>query len=175
MASIFTPHLRVSRVEQLDFELLGRLQLEALLLDVDCTLKEYRSLTVPGQIVEWVDSLRERKIGMCLVSNGRGRRIGAVAEQLGLPLVSTALKPFPRGCRRALAEQNFDPRHTAMVGDQVLADVVAGRSAGLFTILVDPIHPEQEPWFTRAKRPLERYLVRGVEREKPRLVQDGAD
>ena len=167
MASIFTPHLRISRVEQLDFDLLGRLDLDALLLDVDCTLKEYRSLTVPERIVEWVKSLRERKIGMCLVSNGRGSRISTVAEQLGLPLVSTALKPFPRGCRRALAEHGFDPRHTAMVGDQAFADVVAGRWAGLFTILVDPIHPEQEPWFTRAKRPLERFLVRRVEYAEP--------
>ena len=44
---------------------------------------------------------------------------------------------------------------TAMVGDQVFADVMAGRLAGVFTILVRPIHPEDEPWFTRWKRPWE--------------------
>ncbi len=46
-----------------------------------------------------------------------------------------------------------------MVGDQLFADVVSGRLAGLACILVRPIHPEQEPWFTRMKRPLERFLL----------------
>ena len=47
-----------------------------------------------------------------------------------------------------------------MVGDQVFADILAGRLAGLKTILVDPIHPEEEPWFTRLKRPPERWVLR---------------
>ena len=39
-----------------------------------------------------------------------------------------------------------------MVGDQLFADILAGRLAGLTTFLVEPIHPEEEPWFTRLKR-----------------------
>jgi predicted HAD superfamily phosphohydrolase YqeG len=46
-----------------------------------------------------------------------------------------------------------------MVGDQVFADVVAGRLAGLRTILVRPTSPD-EPWFTQLKRPFERQLLR---------------
>ena len=40
----------------------------------------------------------------------------------------------------------------AIVGDQIFADVMAGRLSGIRAILVDPIHPEEEPWFTRLKR-----------------------
>jgi predicted HAD superfamily phosphohydrolase YqeG len=47
-----------------------------------------------------------------------------------------------------------------VVGDQLFADVMAARLAGLASILVRPIHPEEEPWFTRLKRPLERVLLR---------------
>ncbi|NLF07363.1 MAG: hypothetical protein GX594_05210, partial [Pirellulaceae bacterium] len=31
------------------------------------------------------------------------------------------------------------------------------------TILVEPIHPEEEPWFTRAKRLPERVLLARIE------------
>ena len=47
-----------------------------------------------------------------------------------------------------------------MVGDQIFADVMAGRLAGIRSILVDPIHPEEEPWFTRLKRLPERFVLR---------------
>ncbi len=166
MLRIFRPDLRLARVEQLDVELLRRLGIDALLLDVDCTLKQYRSQTLSDEVVAWIDALRNQGIGLCLVSNGRGTRVQRVAEQLGLPFVAAALKPLPQGCRAAVAQMGFDPQRTAMVGDQVFADVIAGRLSGLFTVLIDPIHPEQEPWYTRLKRPLERLLVRRVAREQ---------
>ncbi|MBN1590464.1 MAG: YqeG family HAD IIIA-type phosphatase [Pirellulales bacterium] len=158
----FKPDLRLACVEQLDIGLLRHLEIDALLLDVDCTLTQYGSETVPEAIVAWVDSLRGEGVGLCLVSNGRGPRIETVAGRLGVPFVAPALKPLPRGCRAALVQTGFDRRRTAMVGDQVFADVMAGRLAGLFTVLVDPIHPELEPWYTRLKRPLEKLLVRRV-------------
>ncbi|MBN2216890.1 MAG: YqeG family HAD IIIA-type phosphatase [Pirellulales bacterium] len=162
MPSIFRPDLRLHRVEQIDVALLRRLHIDALLLDVDCTLKPYRSQALAQSVVDWIGQLRREGIGLCLVSNGRGTRVRPIAERLDLPLVAAALKPLPHGCRAAIARMEFDPRRTAMVGDQLFTDVMAGRLAGIFTILVDPIRPEQEPWYTRLKRPVERFLVRGV-------------
>ena len=77
--------------------------------------------------------------------------------------MARALKPFPFRLRRAVRRMGFLPEQTAMVGDQLFADVMAGRLAGLRTILVSPIHPEDEPWFTRLKRPAERLLLRRME------------
>jgi len=50
------------------------------------------------------------------------------------------------------------------VGDQLFADVMAGRLTGLSSLLVRAIHPEEEPWFTRWKRPPERVLLRWMEK-----------
>ncbi len=61
-----------------------------------------------------------------------------------------------------------DRRRTAIVGDQLFADIMAGRLAGLTCILVRPIHPEQERWFTRIKRPLERILLARMEKAEKR-------
>ncbi|MBN2023162.1 MAG: YqeG family HAD IIIA-type phosphatase [Pirellulales bacterium] len=154
------PDLRVASVLELSPERLAEFGLTALLLDVDCTLKAYRSPSISDEVAAWLARLRQAGIALCLVSNGRGPRIRRLAKSLDLPHVAQSLKPLPRGCRRAIRKLALDPTHTAMVGDQLFADVVAGRLAGLFTILVEPIHPEQEPWFTRLKRPLERRLLK---------------
>jgi HAD superfamily phosphatase (TIGR01668 family) len=160
MLRLLTPHLRIESVLDLDLDRLGELGLEALLLDVDCTLKSYRSETVSDEVKAWLDELRGAGVGLCLVSNGLGRRVGRLAEELDLPFIAKSGKPLPFGCRAAIRKQGFDRRRTAMVGDQLFADVMAGRLAGLMSILVRPIRPEEEPWFTRLKRPLERLLLR---------------
>jgi len=154
------PHFRVKHVLELTLERLGELQLDALLLDVDCTLKRYRDREVSPEVLAWLDELRSAGIGLCLVSNGLGQRIGQLAEKLDLPFVAKAMKPLPFRLRAAVRKMDFPPTRTAMVGDQLFADVMAGRLAGLTAILVRPLHPEEEPWFTRLKRPAERLLLR---------------
>lgn len=160
MLRFLEPHLRVESVLDLDLDRLRRLGLDALLLDVDCTLKSYRSETLSDEVQAWLDELRGAGVGLCLVSNGLGKRVGRLAEELDLPFIAKAGKPLPFGCRAAIRKLGFDRRRTAMVGDQLFADVLAGRLAGLTSILVRPIRPQEEPWFTRLKRPAERFLLR---------------
>ena len=154
-----TPDYRVAKVEALSPELLRQWGIRALLLDADCTLKPYRAADVTPEVAAWLGAMRAAGIGLCLVSNGYGRRIGEFAARVGLPFVAKAMKPLPVGCRAALRTMAFPVAGTALVGDQVFADVLAGRLAGLKTILVEPIHPEEEPWYTRLKRPAERWVL----------------
>jgi hypothetical protein len=160
MFGFLTPHYRVASVLELTPERLGELGLASLLLDADCTLKRYGSEQCEPGVAEWLDALRQAGFGLCLVSNGFGERIGRFAQLCGLPFVAKALKPLPMGCRRAMRKMGFRRKTTAMVGDQLFADILAGRLAGLTTVLVEPIHPEEEPWFTRLKRGPERWLLR---------------
>lgn len=160
MFHFLTPHHRVASVLELTPQRLRDLGLESLLLDADCTLKRYRSAECAPGVAEWLESMRQAGIGLCLVSNGLGERIGRFAAAAGVPFVAKAMKPLPSGCRRAMRTMGFRRESTAMVGDQIFADIMAGRLAGLTTILVDPVHPEEEPWFTRLKRRPERWILR---------------
>jgi hypothetical protein len=159
MFHLLTPHLRVESVLELTVDRLQGLGINGLLLDVDCTLKRYRETDVRPEVAQWLAALKAGGIGCCIVSNGRSNRIRHFADNLGLPFVAKALKPLPLGVRTAMAKMGFQPDHTAMVGDQVFADVLASRWAGIKSILVRPLHPEEEPWFTRIKRSPERLWL----------------
>ena len=153
------PNLIVDSVQEITPELLQKHGLHSLLLDVDCTLKRYRATEIPPESMQWIKSLQNAGIGFCILSNGREHRIRPIAEQAGISFVAPAMKPFPFGCRAAIKTMGFDPKSTAMVGDQVFADILAGKFAEIFTILVTPIHPEEERWYTRIKRPLEKWVL----------------
>lgn len=161
MFSLIIPHLQLSSVQKLDTVLLRHFDLKGLLLDVDCTLKDHGATEFPAPVRSWVKWLQAEGFRLCLLSNGKPRRIGELARQLDLPFVAQAFKPLPRGCLRAMRMLELAPQQTAMVGDQLFADVLAGRLAGLFTILVRPTSPK-EPWFTRLKRPVERRVLRWI-------------
>jgi HAD superfamily phosphatase (TIGR01668 family) len=133
-----------------------------LLLDVDCTLKRYRQTEVLPEIRDWLAEMQSGGIRCCLVSNGRERRIQAFAAQLELPYIAKALKPFPHGVKNAMRQLAAVPSQTAIVGDQLFADIIAGRLAGIQTILVEPNHPEEEPWYTRLKRKPEAVVLKLV-------------
>ena len=162
MLRFLTPTYRVSQVEELTLERLQGWGLCSLLLDVDCTLKRYRFDQASPEVLRWIELLRSSGIRMCLVSNGMGGRIRRFAESVDLPYVAKALKPLPWGVRRAMQTMQFSPSETAMVGDQLFADVLAGRLAGIRTIHVKPIHPEEEPFLTRLKRGPERFFLKRI-------------
>jgi len=159
MYSLFTPDYRLANVCELTPERLHAWGLRALLLDVDCTLTRYRQRNVTPEVAAWIAELHAAGVGLCLVSNGLGPRIHSFARSLDLPCVARALKPLPRGVHAAMRKLGVAPNQTAMVGDQLFADVIAGRLAGVRTILVQPIHPEEEPWFTRLKRLPEKIVL----------------
>ena len=153
------PNLMLKTVQDITPELLQRHELQSLLLDVDSTLKRYRATEIPPETVRWLESLHEAGIQCCILSNGRAHRIRPIAEQIHLPFIAPAMKPTPFGCQTAIKMLGFEPKSTAMVGDQVFADILAGKFARIFTILVVPIHPEEERWYTRIKRPFEKWVL----------------
>ena len=155
----FHPDLVLASVADISPELLRTHKIRSLLLDVDSTLKRYRATEIPPESVQWIETMQAAGIPLCILSNGREHRIRPIAEQIGIPFIAPAMKPTPFGCRMAMRTMGFDPQATAIVGDQVFADTLAGKLARIFTILVTPIHPEEEHWYTQIKRPFEKWVV----------------
>lgn len=166
MLSYVTPHLRLDSVLELSADWLGSVNRTGLLLDVDCTLKDHGATAFGPEVKGWVRTLRQGGVKLCLLSNGKPRRIGALAHDLGIPFVAKAFKPLPFGCHAAMRALGLGPEQTAVVGDQLFADVLAGRLARILTILVRPTSPV-EPIWTRLKRPLERRLLKRIAHRIP--------
>lgn len=160
MFKSFIPDFHFESVSEITSDFLNQQNIRNLLLDADGTLKRYRETEAAPNIRAWLEQCRAEGIGLCILSNGLSGRISHFAKQLEIPFFAPALKPSSRGCLRAMAEMQFQKENTAIIGDQIFADIWAGRRAKIRTIHVTPNHPEDEPFFTRFKRPFETFVLR---------------
>jgi HAD superfamily phosphatase (TIGR01668 family) len=136
--------------------------IRALVLDVDRTLLPRRQATLPPQAELWLRHARERMPLHLLSNNPSRRRIGAVADSLGLPYTTSAAKPRRAALRRVLNELDLPPGRVALVGDRLFTDVLVGNRMGLFTVLVKPIDPDGEPCRQDRIQTLELLMARWV-------------
>jgi putative phosphatase len=172
MLKLVTPHLQLNSVLEVQPDMIRALGVEGLLLDLDCTLKDYYENSFRPEILAWVEQMRRIEVRMCLLTNGKPQRVEPLARQLGVGCVSFAAKPLARGVRLGVAKLGLDRTRVALIGDQIFADVLAGRLAGVFTILVRPT-THREPWITHIKRPLERWVLQRLGNSKPQPRSQG--
>jgi uncharacterized protein len=136
--------------------------IRALVLDVDRTLLPRRQATMPIQAELWLRHARERMPLHLLSNNPSRRRIGAVADTMGLPYTTSAGKPRRAALRKVLLELDLPSAQVALVGDRLFTDVLVGNRMGLFTVLVKPIDPDGEPCRQDRLQNLELRMARWV-------------
>ncbi len=146
VSRLLTPDWLVSTtLAQLPLDPLEQLGVRALVLDVDRTILPRRQAEVPPAAEQWLRHAAARMPMHLLSNNPSRRRIGAVAESLGVPFTTSAGKPRRAALRRVLEELAIAPAHVALVGDRIFTDVLVGNRLGLFTVLVRPIDPLGQP------------------------------
>lgn len=154
------PKQRVRTIYDIDLEALKRIGIRGIMTDLDNTLVGAKEALATPELGEWLELVRASGFQVVVVSNNNDARVRAFAEPLRLPFVSRARKPLNAAFRRALQMMSLRPQEAAIVGDQMMTDVLGGNRLGLHTILVDPISVSDEGWFTtNVNRNLERAVA----------------
>ena len=157
---LIAPDYYLRSVSDIDLEALRSRGVDTLLVDLDNTLLPRDSGEVPESARTWVRSLAAKRFKVCLVSNNWHERVSVVADELGIDLVSKAVKPLPFAFLRALRKIGSNRSRAAVVGDQLFTDVVGGKLLGMVTVMVLPLSESDLP-HTLALRHLERVLLAG--------------
>jgi HAD superfamily phosphatase (TIGR01668 family) len=161
----FTPDMNCRAITDIPLDELKERGIRGLLFDLDNTITEWHKDEVPDSTRLWLLDLREQGFSACIVSNNHGQRVKKVAGQLGLPCLYSAAKPRRKCYRQAGGLLMLPPQQMAMVGDQLLTDVLGGNRAGLTTVFVKYIHPREHWGTTHIFRPVERWLLKKLENE----------
>ena len=154
------PSAQVPTVYDIDLIALRARGIRWVILDLDNTIVPWGAHEVSPRLSVWIAAAQDADLRLCIVSTNMGNRVMSIAERLGLPIVVGALKPRRRALRRALTVMGTTPEATALVGDQLLTDILGGNRLGLHTILVRP-QGRREFMLTRLVRLMERFLLRG--------------
>ncbi|MCL2030808.1 MAG: YqeG family HAD IIIA-type phosphatase [Oscillospiraceae bacterium] len=110
--------------------------LRAVILDVDNTLGGYTRRRPEPRVGDHLRALAQAGIAVSVVSNAAEKRVRRYA--FGFPCIARSGKPDPAALLDMARRLGVEPRETAMVGDQLLTDIAAGKRAGMVTVWVEP-------------------------------------
>ena len=163
---MFKPDFILNTVTDISVEFLNKNDITALLIDVDNTLSvAHADKTLRKGVQSWIDNMKEYGIELLILSNAKTRRAQRFAQSVGLPVIGLAAKPLPFGYLKASNFLGKKRKNIAMVGDQVFTDVLGGNLAGIKTVLVTDITPENKTGF-KIKRYFERILLKRWRNER---------
>ena len=110
--------------------------IRSLLLDVDGTIVNRKSNTIPIAVKNWI---RESKkiFSLYLISNNPSeKRIAKIAKELNLRYKHNASKPRKKVTLTAIKEIGSEPENLAIIGDRIFTDIIVGNRCNIKTILV---------------------------------------
>lgn len=146
------------RVTEITPDILKKLGIRGLILDLDNTLTTHDN-PVPGEgVLDWLDVMKKNNISLMIVSNNHPPRVKPFADMLGLEFVSEGKKPLTKGFREATDKMGLPKKCIAAVGDQIFTDVLGAGLFGVKMLYVDPIEHEKTTFF-KVKRKCEKPFL----------------
>ena len=149
-------------IYDIDFGLLWDDGVRHLFFDVDNTLISYAESDVSIQCINLFKSIES--IGfenIILISNNSSvDRIERVAKQLKLPAVTFACKPFVFTMRRLIDDYGIIESQSALVGDQLLTDMLLANSLDMVSVFVDPIDVSGISYLKSAQYKFQSWVLR---------------
>ncbi len=156
MLHIFYPDEYLESTYRIPFDELYRKGYRGVLFDIDNTLVPHDA-PADDQAKKLFEELKSMGYESCLISNNKEPRVKSFSDDVGCHYVYKAGKPLPKGYRKGMELMGTDENHTVFVGDQIFTDVFGAKLAGIYSILVKPLHPREEIQIV-----LKRYLEKIV-------------
>jgi uncharacterized protein len=155
---VLRPDAYADRLSDVSLDALSAAGIAGIVVDLDNTLVGYGEEQLSVDDARWIAAALQRGFRICLVSNNFTGRVARVASELGVPAISSALKPLPRAFEQALRVLGTPKRRTVVVGDQLFTDVLGAKLVGIRCILTRPL--VEHDWYgTRVLRFFERLFV----------------
>ena len=153
----YKPTWMIDAIYDITPEQLKEQGIEAVLTDLDNTLIAWNNPDGTKELLHWIETMKEAKIPVIVVSNNKASRIDRAVKHLGLDYVSRAMKPFQKGFNEVERRYNLPKDKLLMVGDQLMTDIKGANNAGIRNVLVKPI-VETDAWNTKFNRFMERQI-----------------
>lgn len=158
MLNLFLPNRYFDSIFDINLKELKKRGIKGVVVDLDNTLVPWNVKNATNEIVDWFKKLEEENIKVMVFSNNNEERVSLFCNPINVAYVSRARKPLGRSFRRARKQMGLKREEMAVIGDQLLTDVLGGNRAGLYTILVKPLVMTDAP-ITRFNRMIERFIL----------------
>ena len=156
MLQRFYPDEYLDSTYVIDFDKLYEEGYRGIIFDIDNTLVPHGA-PADQRAIALFKRLHALGYQTMMLSNNQEPRVKMFCDAVDAEYIYKAGKPNPANYREAMKRMHTDEKNTLFVGDQIFTDVWGANKAGIYSILVKPIHPKEEIQIV-----LKRYLEKVV-------------
>lgn len=153
----YIPDIYVKDIYSINYDNLISRGIKNLLFDLDNTIAPIFEKHPNEDVKNLFKFLKSKKFKIMIVSNSIDTRVSAFASNLKVDYLSSAKKPKNNKLLKLINDNKFDIDKTAIIGDSMMDDVIAGNSIGITTILTDQLNKHEFP-LAKIKRFKERKI-----------------
>lgn len=135
----YVPDIYQKSIYTINYNKLKNNGIKCLLFDLDNTLVPYKTKKPTNKVIELFNSLKEQGFKVVLFSNSSRKRLQPFKDTLEVDCCARAWKPSSKKFISVINELGFNISEVAIIGDQILTDVLGGNRVGITTILTNPI------------------------------------
>lgn len=164
LVKFLLPNEFVQTVFEITPEKLQKLGIKGVITDLDNTLIEWNRADATEEIASWMKMMKDAGIKVIVASNNNEERVKIFAEPLGIPYIYRAKKPLGAAYVAAMKEIRLKTNEVAMIGDQLLTDIMGANRLKLYTFLVRPV-AQSDGFVTLFNRFVERRVFNYLKRK----------
>ena len=131
--------------------------------DIDNTLVAHDCARADDEVRAFIDKVKHSGIAVAFVSNNVKERVETFAKEFAAPFYPFAKKPLKYTYRKMVKELGYAPCEIAVLGDQLLTDMLGANRMHFYTILTAPI-AQRDLTCTKVNRVFEQMIFRVLEK-----------
>lgn len=154
----YIPDVYQKSIYDINYKKLFQQGIKCLLFDLDNTLVPPSVKEPTEEVLELMENLKNMGFKLIILSNSPKKRVEQFQNRLGIDGLYSCKKPLSKKFLLVLSMYNYTINEVAIIGDQIMTDVLGGNKVGILTILVNPI-TKKELIITKFNRLLEKIII----------------
>ena len=161
----YIPDIYVKSIYYIDYDKLKERGIKCILFDLDNTIAPL-SLKKPNKkIKDLFKELKSKGFKIIIFSNSGKTRLKPFKEDLEVDCAFNCKKPMKKKFNLILWEYKYGVSEVAIIGDNIITDILGGNKIGITSILVNPISNIETP-FAKISRMNEKIIMRKLTKKE---------
>lgn len=155
---IYVPDMYQKSIYSIDYKKLLSRGIKCLLFDLDNTIVPIKMKEPNQKAKDLFNELKEMGFKVIIFSNSPKSRLKPFKEELKVDCSASTRKPKSKKFLQVLDIYGFAVSEVAIIGDEILTDVLGGNRVGITTILVNPIS-KKDMFSAKFRRIYEKHIM----------------
>lgn len=156
----FEPKMYYKSIFNINYKLLLEKNIRVLIFDLDNTIIDADKSVPSNEVVELFQKLKNN-FEVFIASNNKKPRVRSIGKSLGVHAFYSVIKPTKKIKKLLLHKYEVKMEEVAIIGDQIVTDILMGNRLNMLTILVDPMS-EKDLKVTYFNRFLEKKIMKKI-------------